>query len=329
MEDKVENQQQALVSIIVPVYKVEKELSRCVESLVQQDYAHCEIILVDDGSPDRSGEIADELAAKYPQVCVIHQQNKGLSGARNRGIREAKGRYLSFIDSDDFVEPNMISLMVGELERSSSDIAVCGRFDDYPDHSRAKFTMNEVTVLPAEEVIKRILTWDQMDVSACDKLFKAELWKDIAFPEGENNEDIRTVPTVISRADRIVHVALPFYHYCHRENSITTTYNQKKIKDFYNAVRHMEGFVEKNYPQLKDALVYYVNHSYMSLIMMCGQIGYRGTEKDTARQYLKANWNQPYSLGRMSKSEKFFYFLIRCHIYDAYKQLKRFLQARK
>ena len=315
------------ISVIVPVYKVERELARCVESLLSQDYGDFEIILVNDGSPDHSGEIADSFAIAHPnRVRVIHQENKGLSGARNTGIRAAEGRYLSFIDSDDFVEPNMLSLLVNQLESTQADISVCGRFDDYPGYSRINFSMDEPTVLSNEDAIRRILTWNQLDISAWDKLYKAELWEGISFPEGENNEDIRTIPQVIARADRIVHVGKALYHYCHRENSITTTYNEKKIKDFYKAIQSMETFTLNRYPAIQEELVYFLNHTYLSLWMMCSQLCYHGAEEKMAKTYLKRNWNNTYSLQRMSKRDKLAYWLIRYNLYPIIKKIKRNLK---
>ena len=324
------NTEKALVSMIVPVYKVEKELARCVESLLQQDYNNYEIILVDDGSPDRSGEIADQLAEQNPQrIRVIHQENRGLSGARNTGIRAAKGQYLSFIDSDDFIEPNMISLMVSELERTASNIAVCGRFDDYPDHSSESFTMDEVTVLSDEEAVKRILTWNQMDLSACDKLFKAGLWEDVTFPEGENNEDIRTVPKVIQKAGRLVHVAVPLYHYCHRAGSITTNYNTKKVQDFYRAIQYMDAFVDAYYPQIHTERVFYLNQSYFYLIMICNRINDHSAERKVAEAYLRKNGRQQLFWKKLTKKERIVCALMRCGLYDAFRKIRVGLKRMK
>lgn len=311
------------ISVIVPIYNVEKELSRCVESLLKQDYADFEIILVDDGSQDSSGKIADSFAEANPsRVCVVHQVNKGLSGARNTGIRVATGQYLSFVDSDDYVEPNMLSVLMEQLQKVDADIATCGRFDDYPEHSKTNFTMEKPMVFSAEETIRRILTWNQLDVSSCDKLFKKNLWDGISFPERENNEDIRTIPLVISNSEKVVHVGVALYHYCHRENSITTTYNLKKIKDFYKAIQCVETFVQNQYPAIREELVYFLNHTYLSLWMMCSQIRYHGIEEKIAKKYLNNNWNNAYSLQKMSKRDKLAYKLLLCRVYYPFKVVK-------
>ena len=311
------------VSIIVPIYKVEEEIAKCIESLLNQDYDDFEIILVDDGSPDNSGKIADHYANEYPNIIrIIHQENRGLSGARNTGLRVARGRYLSFVDSDDFLEPNTISYMVSELEKNDADIAVCGRYDDYPNKVMTNFTMEKISVLSAEEAIRRILTWNQMDISACDKVFKAELWEGIVFPEGENNEDVRAIPSVVSKATRIVHVGLPLYHYCHRENSITTTYNEKKVKDFYKAICHIEKVIRKTYPMIDDELTFYMNHSFLFLLTICDSIRYHGEEREQAEAYLKKNWRNAFSLKQMSSREKIVYFLIKHRLFYLVKRVK-------
>lgn len=311
------------VSIIVPIYKVEEEIAKCIESLLNQDYDDFEIILVDDGSPDNSGKIADHYANEYPNIIrTMHQENRGLSGARNTGMRLARGRYLSFVDSDDFLEPNTISYMVSELEKNDADIAVCGRYDDYPNRTVTNFTMEKISVLSAEEAIRRILTWNQMDISACDKLFKVELWEEIFFPEGENNEDIRIIPYVISKATRIVHVGLPLYHYCHRENSITTTYNEKKVRDFYKAICHIENEIRTTYPTIDNELIYYLNHSYFYLLLICESIDYYGREREKATAYLKDNWHNSFSLEKMSVREKVMYLLIKLRLFRFAKHIK-------
>lgn len=319
-----------IISVVVPVYNVEKELPRCVESLLKQDYDSLEIILVDDGSPDRSGAIADEFAEKYPaRVKVIHQNNQGLSGARNAGIDVATGKYLSFIDSDDYVEVNLYSTMVKALEETTADIAVCGRFDEFVDQTKVNFTMEAITTFTSVEAIKRILTWDKIDIAAWDKLYKAELWDNIRFPVGKNNEDICTLPKVFGRAKSVVHVAVPLYHYCHRENSITSTYNKKKIEDFFHAIQQMEYHISNEYSEIQDELVFYLNRSYFSLVLMCEQIRYHGREKADALTYLKKNWKSKYSLSKMTKREKLIYFLIRCRLYYGLRQIRNCVRRRK
>ena len=125
-EEKIMSNDIPLISIIVPIYKVEKYLNKCVESLINQNYTNLEIILVDDGSPDLCPQMCDEYQMKYNNVVVVHKENGGLSSARNAGIAIAKGQYMGFVDSDDYVEKNMFSELYEQMKRENADIGICG-----------------------------------------------------------------------------------------------------------------------------------------------------------------------------------------------------------
>ena len=114
------------LSVIVPVYKVEKYLSKCIDSILAQTFTDFELILIDDGSPDRCGEICDEYAAKDSRIIVIHQQNKGVSAARNAGLEIAKGKYIGFVDSDDWIEPEMYQILIATANETASELVICG-----------------------------------------------------------------------------------------------------------------------------------------------------------------------------------------------------------
>lgn len=314
-----------LISIIVPAYNVENELGRCISSLLNQTYKNIEIIIVNDGSIDNTGLIADSLKNDNPnRIKVIHQVNKGLSGARNTGINVAKGEYISFIDSDDFVSSNMLYEMIFAMQSTQSDIAVCGRIDEYSNRSLERFCMNSMTTLSPEETMKRILLWDKLDIAAWDKLYKRSLWNEVRFPEGFNNEDICTIPLIVRKTDKVVHVGKAFYHYCHRKNSITTSYNEKKIKDFYHAIGKMNQYVSVLYRNIYDELVYYNNRSYMNLLMMCEEINYFGEERNVAKEYLKNNWKTIFSLNHMSKYDKVLKKILDFHLFLPIKRIKHF-----
>jgi glycosyltransferase involved in cell wall biosynthesis len=305
------------ISVIIPVYNVENEVSRCIDSILSQSYKNIEIIIVDDGSTDNSSIILDKYGNKYSNINVIHQNNMGLSGARNTGLNNCTGDYISFIDSDDFIENNMYEDMILALEETDSEIAICGRFDDfsYINKSIQSFTKSERTVYSKNEVMKKILLWDEIDIAAWDKIYKRELWTDLRFPLGRNNEDICTIPKVISNSNKIVHVGKAFYHYCHRMGSITTTYNEKKIKDFYSAINEIEYSVKNDFVDLSKEFIYYKNHSYLSLWKMGEEIKYKGDEITIAKNYLKDNWKNNYSYSRFSRRDKIIYILLRMKLY--------------
>ena len=148
------------LSVIVPVYNVENEIKKCLDSLISQTIKNIEIIVVDDGSTDNSPVLVDQYSKQYNNIRVIHQSNRGLSGARNAGLNVASGEYISFIDSDDYVDLNMFKTMVEYAEKYDADIAVCGRIDEYPDPSKNKnsYTLEKPTLFSNVSTMKKILT---------------------------------------------------------------------------------------------------------------------------------------------------------------------------
>ncbi len=212
-----------LVSVIVPIYKVEKYLPRCVDSIIAQKYSNLEILLVDDGSPDKSGEIAEQYAEKDPRIHVIHKKNGGLSDARNAGIDVALGEYLVFIDSDDFIHPEMISRMIDAVQQTSSDIAVCAvrsvKEDAPMPEERGD---DEITVIEGidkrtEYIFEKHIT--EFNV-AWNKLYPARFFKEIRYPFGKIHEDEFTTWKVLEMANRIVYIGEPLYFYVQRGTSI-------------------------------------------------------------------------------------------------------------
>ena len=218
------------ISIIVPVYKVEPYLDTCVESLVRQSFRDLEIILVDDGSPDGCGRMCDAWAAKDPRIRVIHQANGGLSAARNSGIREASGDLISVIDSDDWVEPDMMETMCGVLEKTGADIAVCGWTNEYENTDRESddvlpgdhiWTRQEVLTRLAEpEAVPYIVAWN--------RLCRRRIYEEIFFPVGKIHEDEYTAHEILGAAGSVVTLNRAFYHYRHRAKSIMTTENAEE-----------------------------------------------------------------------------------------------------
>ncbi len=243
-----------LISVIVPVYNVEAYLSRCVDSILAQTYKNLEIILVDDGSTDNCGKICDEYAERDPHIRVIHKTNGGLSSARNAGIDVAAGEYLGFVDSDDWISAEMYETLLGLIEKYKVPLAFGGRFD-YSSRSHAEtigLCPPKEEVISGEEVVRRIFTWDQLDSSACDKLYHRDLFADIRYPLGLIGEDVPTTYRLAMKAEKAVACPLPFYHYFHREGSITTTPVTDKDFRYVEAVLDVEKDVCSRWPQLAE-----------------------------------------------------------------------------
>ena len=212
-----------LVSVIVPVYKVEPYLRRCLDSIVGQTYKNLEIILVDDGSPDGCPAICDEYAAKDPRVVVIHKENGGLSDARNAGLEIAKGEYISFVDSDDWVADVYIEALWTALESQKAELAVCNY---HVTESSYTLKISDCDYKPSEvlepvQAVKKLWSKDAVAfVTSWGKLIKASLLDGLRFPKGFIHEDEYTTYKILYRASKTVFLNLPLYFYFQREGSI-------------------------------------------------------------------------------------------------------------
>lgn len=225
-----------LISVIVPIYNVQSYLKRCIDSICAQSYTNIEIILVDDGSPDDCWKICDEYKAQDDRIVVVHQKNQGLSGARNSGINIAKGRYLCFVDSDDYIEAKMIEVLYSNIKDYNADISCCGHKDIY-DSGHYKYNDKiEIDLFTAEDALKRFLYTNKVDVVAWNKMYKRELFDDVRYEEGKLFEDHFTTYKLLDKSSKIVNTTQALYCYCKRGDSIGGS-----------------TFSEKNY-QLKDAL---------------------------------------------------------------------------
>lgn len=237
------------ISIIIPIYNVEKYLLACVESILQQTYKNLEVILVDDGSPDRCPVICDELAQKDDRIRVIHQKNKGLSGARNMGIDNAQGDYLIFIDSDDTVEQTLVEELYTYAEKWDCAIVACGRNYIFEDGQIVcKIAHDESKVYGFEEAIQEMNSFRLFDMSAWAKIYRKELFEDIRFPEGKLSEDYYIMYKLFDKAQTIGYVAKPLYNYLQRQSSISR--NKKINHDFADAAKKQMEFLDDKYPQM-------------------------------------------------------------------------------
>ena len=212
-----------LISIIVPVYNVEAYLDRCMESILKQTYKRLEIILVDDGSTDSSGEKCDAYAKQDSRIKVIHKVNGGLSDARNAGLALATGDYIGYVDSDDWINPDMYECMYGACVENNAQLAVCRYFREYQEQTEAGGTGKTVP-LTREDLLKIYISGNDEYIiynSVWSKLFKRDLVADMIFPKGRNSEDIMYTTKAFCRLERAVYIDRCLYHYVlDREGSI-------------------------------------------------------------------------------------------------------------
>lgn len=247
-----------LISIIVPVYKVENYLERCVDSILSQTYTNLEIILVDDGSPDNCGIMCDKYAAKDERIKVLHLDNGGLSRARNRGLDIASGKFIGFVDSDDYIDKNMYATLYNAIHEYDVDIAATGIIREYENGELKSVirTPSKLAVYSDEETLREILRFRYVSSSVWSKLYKRSCWEKIRFPEGEINEDAKLI-FELHDGKKFVHIAQPMYHYIIRNNSITASLSMKEWQVVWdNAVAFVEKARRYSEELVYDALYY-------------------------------------------------------------------------
>ena len=211
-----------LISVIVPVFNVEKYLERCVETIVNQTYKNLEIILVNDGSTDNSGELCDELAKKDNRIKVVHKENGGLSDARNTGERESTGEYIIFIDSDDYIHHEMLNTLYTQIVEKNADVSICGVMNVYSNSETPQCSdINMDFVCDKEGFLKEYLIGEKIPGSICNKLLKKSIANKLEFPVGKIYEDAFYHYDLINHADKYVVSTKPYYYYFHRGDSIT------------------------------------------------------------------------------------------------------------
>lgn len=250
-------EQEPLVSIIIPVYKVEKFLDECVASVAAQTYANLEILLVDDGSPDNCPAMCDAWAARDPRIRVIHKPNGGLSDARNSGIAEAIGAYIYFADSDDTVAPTLVEDCLNAMREYDADL-VMFQFDTISENNKPLLSnyrhndFTEVQVLTPVEVIKKQVK-AEIDGYFWAFLAPASTYQGtgFSFPVGRKIEDLSRICNVIGEATRVVRLPKALYHYRMREGSITANWDPQLTRDWTRAADDREEYIVHRFPELK------------------------------------------------------------------------------
>jgi len=212
----------AVVSVIIPVYNTEKYLADCVDSVLRQTNADFEVILVDDGSTDTSGQQCDEYATREERVSAIHQENRGPSAARNAAMAVAVGTFFAFVDSDDWISPDYLETLLALVRDASADMAMCATVVEDGERQPPPSFVAGTQCLSGWEVLEQAEALYPIDtVSQCGKLMRRELWSGLEFPEGRLHEDTFVMPHVIHRASRVACTKQGLYHYRQRPGSTT------------------------------------------------------------------------------------------------------------
>lgn len=241
------------ISVIIPVYNVEKYFRKCLDSVINQTYKNLEIIVVDDESPDNCGKIADEYASLESRIKVIHKKNGGVSSARNVALDIATGDYIAFLDSDDIADVREYERLYEILKKFDADAAFCEltRYYDGEETQKEEYEIKDEKI-SVDEALKLILTNNNIGNYINIKLFKKELFDGIRFPEGKCYEDAATLYKVIGRAKSVAYTNEKLYYYLiGREGAITSSFSEKKLKDSLEAYFGQYQYIAANYPSVK------------------------------------------------------------------------------
>ena len=240
--------QDDLISVIVPVYKVEEYLDRCVNSIVNQTYKNLEIILVDDGSPDNCPEMCDEWAKKDQRIKVIHKQNGGLSDARNAGIEIATGEYIGFVDSDDWVNYNFIRFLYDTIKKTGCNLSAC-KVKEISENIVADYTTESPNcfVYTAKQVLGNCNK--EIRAVVCNKLYSKMLLQDEKFEVGKLSEDEFFTFRIVDKAKNVAYVDMPMYYYFQRAGSIMNSFSIGRLDALEAYINRLKLYTEK-YPEL-------------------------------------------------------------------------------
>lgn len=285
---KSENNEKPLISVIVPVYNVAGYLERCMKSILNQSYKCLEIILVDDGSTDGSGEKCDRYALLDSRVKVIHKKNGGLSDARNVGIENSSGKFISFIDSDDWISPFYISILYDSMVKYDADVSIC-KFKVSKDESIEFITSEKCTVYSSEQAIEALL-YQHISNSAWGKLYKRELWSNLIFPVGKLYEDLEPSYIVIKNSRRVVYNFSDLYAYYVRNGSIVRKEFSVRKMDYHNTAQNVKRMVAKDYPNLVNASICRLVWADLHLICQINDDEFENEQKILWDEIKKYRW---------------------------------------
>ena len=289
-----------VISIIVPVYKVEAYLSRCIESILNQTFRDFELILVDDGSPDRCGTICDRYALSDTRIKVIHKENGGLSDARNAGLKAAEGEYLAFVDSDDFIAEDMYQTLLRELKASGADF-IKSDFLQVSDVETLKETETRYTVsvyTPLQAIADFMETEyssrKHMKSTVWDGLYRRNVFYDdnqlaVTFPKGKINEDTYIFPEIVFRAKKIAHVSQAFYYYYIREGSITSSKITESEINSADLWDHVDHIVSRHTQKYKKSCAFNRATRYLQILKRVYHSPYQAEYFSSLRKKLLAS----------------------------------------
>ncbi|WHY85195.1 glycosyltransferase family 2 protein [Neobacillus novalis] len=286
------------VSVVVPIYKVEQYLARCVESILEQTYTNLEVILVNDGSPDNCGTIAESYAISDNRVKVFHKENGGLSDARNHGMQYVTGEYTIFVDSDDWLERSMIEELVKISSEYEAEVVQSAFYYAYNDHllfdNRVYNQKASPVVLDNKLLMYELVRNNVVKNFAWGKLYKTKLIKDIPFKKGVLFEDVFWAHQVMRSVQTFVCLNTPYYFYLQRDDSIVATYSPRNL-DILKGLKERHRFIEKYYVNLTNEsykTLLKTNLIHYNLLLRNRKKDYKGLYRKEIYEYIKGNFTE-------------------------------------
>ena len=289
-----------LISIIIPVYKVEKYLEKCIESVLKQTYTNLQVILVDDGSPDNCGKICDEYAKKDSRIEVIHKVNGGLSDARNVGIAKAKGKYIGFVDSDYYIKEDMYEILINLIKEYDADVSICNLYDVIEGKEYIRNKENGIKEYNRIDILKEVLLDKNIQSYAWNKLYKKELFNEIKYPIGKKYEDIGTTFYIFEKCNKVVVTSEPEYYYLKRADSLVNNVTESTVLDYTEIIIQRYLYTQKNIEELRKYNNYYLAKT---LITAHNDIELLGSISEKMQEKYKELYNLAFDILKNNKKD--------------------------
>lgn len=285
------------LSIIVPVHNCEKYIEKCINSILNQTFKDFELILVDDGSSDNSGKVCDYFNETDSRIKVIHQKNMGVSVARNVGLDISNGKYIGFIDGDDYIEKDMYEFLYSNIKKYEAEVAICGIENIFIKNDGSEKLIHQtsdfsgVKILNGEEAFSESLKSKIFSVNPVNKLFDKKLFEGERFPEGKISEDAFIIPSILLKAKKVVCKADIKYYYVRHENSITTSSFFEKDWNVTEAYLNHLNTVKKHYPKLIKEVEFRHIWSYTYVLdkMIVSKNKVSKSDYDKALKFIRKN----------------------------------------
>ena len=287
------------ISIIVPVFNVEKYLERCVNSLINQTYKNIEIILVEDGSPDLCPQMCDEYAKKDERIKVLHKKNGGLSDARNAGLDVATGEYIAFVDSDDWVETDFIETLYKNAKSENADISIIGCTLVWDDGRKKPVSKDKgYYVFDKEKAIREMLAQRKFGCMVCQKMYRKQIFDTVRFPVGKLYEDVAVSMTTFLKAKKVVVSGNHGYNYYQRNDSIVNSKFDERKLYFLECCQNIIKYSDR-YDKIYDTEAHVF---YLRALMMFALTLYQNSENEKNTEYIELEikknkkyiWNNMY-----------------------------------